>query len=56
VEPLLKSTGVFKSQGRIRVWITADERRLPVLMKSKVFIGSVSARLVSYAPGKAVTG
>jgi hypothetical protein len=51
VEPLLKSTGLFKSQGKLTIWLTDDERRLPVLMKSKILIGSVSARLVEYTPG-----
>jgi hypothetical protein len=51
VEPLLKSTGLFKSQGKLTIWFTDDERQLPVLMKSKILIGSVSARLIEYTPG-----
>ncbi|MBL7033605.1 MAG: DUF3108 domain-containing protein, partial [Candidatus Delongbacteria bacterium] len=38
VEPLLKSTGLFKSKGKLTIWLTDDERRLPVLMKSKILI------------------
>lgn len=45
VEPVLKSEGVFKSQGSIYVWLTDDERRIPVLVKSKVPIGSISVSL-----------
>ncbi|HNX51814.1 MAG TPA: DUF3108 domain-containing protein, partial [Thermoanaerobaculaceae bacterium] len=45
VEPILKAGGVFKSSGRLVIWLTADERRMPVLMKSKVIIGSVSVVL-----------
>ena len=51
VEPLLKTTGVFKSTGKVKVWLTNDERHIPVLMKSKIFIGSISARLLEYTPG-----
>lgn len=52
VEPMLKAGGLFKHEGRIWVWLTADERKLPVLMKSKVIIGSVDAKLKSYKLGK----
>ncbi len=52
VEPLMKSTGLFKAKGKMTIWLTDDERRLPVLMKSKILIGSVSARLVEYTPGR----
>lgn len=45
VEPLLKSEGVFRSQGSIYVWLSDDERRIPVLVKSKVPIGSISVSL-----------
>jgi hypothetical protein len=45
VEPILKSEGVFKSKGSILVWLTDDARRLPVLVKSKIPIGSISVSL-----------
>jgi hypothetical protein len=45
VEPFLKSTGIFRQEGRLIVWLTDDSRKLPVLMKSKVTIGSISVRL-----------
>jgi hypothetical protein len=41
VEPVLESAGIFKSTGRIFLWFTDDERRLPVQMKTKVLIGSI---------------
>jgi len=43
--------GIFLNEGNIRVWLTNDNRRLPVLMKAKVVIGSVTARLVEGFPG-----
>ena len=46
IEPKLKSEGLFKHQGSIKVYITDDERRLPVLMITKVVFGEIVARLV----------
>jgi len=45
VEPLIKAGGIFKNKGRLVIWLTDDERRIPVLMKSKVMIGSVKVVL-----------
>jgi hypothetical protein len=52
VEPMLKAGGLFKHEGRIWVWLTADEKKMPVLMKTKVIIGTVDAKLKSYRLGK----
>lgn len=41
--------GVFLHEGDITVWITADERRLPVRMEGHVAIGTVAAELEDYA-------
>jgi hypothetical protein len=38
--------GLFMNQGNIRVWLTTDERRIPVRMKAKVILGSIVADLV----------
>jgi hypothetical protein len=51
VEPKLESAGIFKGEGRIHLWLTDDERYLPVLMQTKVLIGSITAELKSYTPG-----
>ena len=51
IEPKLKAGGIFKNKGRLVIWLTDDERRMPVLMKSKVAIGSISATLVEAKPG-----
>ncbi len=52
VEPLLKSVGVFKHEGNLTVWLTDDRLKMPVLMKSKVLIGSISAELSDYQLGE----
>ena len=51
IEPLLKAGGIFKNNGRLVIWLTDDERRMPVLMKSKVAIGSVKCVLQEVKPG-----
>lgn len=38
--------GIFLNEGNIRVWLTNDARRVPVMMKAKVIIGSIVAKLV----------
>ncbi len=45
VEPVLKSEGIFKSKGEMFVWLSDDDRRIPVQVKSKVPIGSISVSL-----------
>jgi hypothetical protein len=45
IEPVLKAGGIFKNKGRLVIWITNDDRRIPVLMRSKVMIGSISVVL-----------
>jgi hypothetical protein len=42
----MKTEGIFNRKGAIYIWITDDARRIPVLMKTKVAIGSVTATLV----------
>jgi hypothetical protein len=51
IEPILKAGGIFKNKGRLMIWMTDDERRMPVLMKSKVAIGSISVVLQEYRIG-----
>jgi len=54
IMPILKSEGIFARTGDMYIWLTDDERRIPVLMKSKVKIGSITVTLVggSYWPQK----
>jgi hypothetical protein len=46
IKPLLKSEGIFDRKGELLVWLTDDARHVPVRMKSKVIVGSVTATLV----------
>lgn len=51
IEPSLKAGGIFKNNGRLVIWITDDQRRMPVLMRSKLTIGSISVILVDAKAG-----
>lgn len=46
VQPRLKGDAIFKQKGKLWVWLTDDEFKIPVQMKSKAFIGSVTTELV----------
>ncbi|MCX6826300.1 MAG: DUF3108 domain-containing protein [candidate division Zixibacteria bacterium] len=52
VEPLLLTSGIFKHEGKLTVWLTDDRLKLPVLMKSKVLVGSITAELTNYRLGE----
>ena len=45
VEPMLDGDGIFNSKGRIFIWLTDDERRIPVLMQCEIALGSIKAKL-----------
>ncbi len=48
VEPLVQEGGLFKSEGSILVWLTDDDLKIPVKVKTKVIIGSIDAHLTKY--------
>lgn len=48
VEPLVQEGGLFKSEGSIIVWLSDDELKIPVKVKTKVVIGSIDAELTGY--------
>jgi len=48
VEPRMRGAGLFSHKGRLWVWLTDDDLHLPVQMRSKVVIGSISAELAAY--------
>ena len=49
IEPLVKEGGLFKSEGRIVIWLSDDDRKIPVKVSTKVVIGSIDAVLTSYS-------
>lgn len=46
VQPVLRGEGIFIQKGRdLQIWLTDDERHIPVLMQVDILIGSISAYL-----------
>ena len=48
VKPELQSEGLFQRKGDILIWLTDDERRVPVRVTTKVPVGSVTAELRNF--------
>ncbi len=49
VEPMVTEGGLFKSEGRIVVYLTDDERKIPVKVSTKVLIGTIDGELTGYS-------
>lgn len=48
IEPIIKKGGLFKSEGRILIWLSDDDRKIPIKVSSKILIGTVDAELTAY--------
>jgi hypothetical protein len=50
VEPKIQGNGLFQTagKGKLLIWLTDDERRMPVQMKVKIPVGSITASLVKH--------
>jgi hypothetical protein len=51
LQPVIKARGIFSDKGQAELWISDDDRRLMVQMKSKMSFGSIRLYLKSYRPG-----
>jgi hypothetical protein len=49
VEPLIREGGLFKSEGRVLIWMTDDERKIPVKVSTQIVVGSIEAELREYS-------
>lgn len=48
IEPLVKEGGLFKHDGDIIIWLSDDDLKIPIKVKTKIIIGSVDAELSEY--------
>ena len=48
IEPIMTFKGLYDKRGDTVVWYTDDNCRVPVLINSKLMIGSMTATLVGY--------
>ncbi len=42
--------GLFKDGGQFKIWLSADERKIPVQFEAKVSLGKVSGKLKEVQP------
>ena len=47
IQPIIKTRGIFADKGEAQVWITDDDRRMMVQLKSKLSFGSLNLYLKS---------
>jgi hypothetical protein len=55
VQPVLKDVslgGILKEKGDVFIWLTDDEKKIPVFIEAKVVIGQLSFVLVEYEEGE----
>jgi hypothetical protein len=45
IKPLLKSEGIFNKRGDMYIWLTDDNKHVPVKLQTKVAVGKVTATL-----------
>ena len=47
VKPWFKTTGMFKTSQDLQIWISDDDNRLPLLIKTKIpYVGNVTVELI----------
>lgn len=56
VQPLIRTSGMFGDGGRAEVYFTDDDRRLIVLIKTRMSIGTMQLQLEKYTPGEKYAG
>ncbi len=55
VQPVIKDVrlgGILKQKGDVFIWLTADEKKIPVFIEAKVVVGRLSFVLVEYEEGE----
>lgn len=52
VEPVVREGGIFEAKGTLNIWLTDDERRMPVKMRTKIVVGAITVSLVEFQDGE----
>lgn len=52
VQPIIKAKGIFSENGHAEVWLSDDENRIMLQMKSGLSFGSLNLYLKSYRPAQ----
>ena len=48
IQPVIKTTGIFSENGQALIWLTDDDRKVMLQLKSKLSFGSLNLYLKSY--------
>ena len=48
IKPQLIKGRVFKDDEALTLWVTDDENKLPIMVESDIFVGSIKAELIGY--------
>ena len=49
IKPQLLKGRVFKDEEALTLWVSDDENKIPLMVESDIFVGSVKAELTSYS-------
>jgi hypothetical protein len=49
IEPIIREGSLFKNEGTLFIWLTDDDRKIPVKIESKILIGSIKVELIEYS-------
>ncbi|MGB6648909.1 MAG: DUF3108 domain-containing protein [Bacteroidota bacterium] len=49
VEPFVAEGGLFKSEGRIVIWLSDDDLKIPIRVNTEIIIGSIDSELREYS-------
>ena len=50
LQPMIKTKGIFSENGHAEIWLSDDDRRIMLQLKSKLSFGSLNLYLKSYFP------
>ena len=53
IQPIIKSKGIFSENGQAEIWLSDDDRRIMLQMKSNLSFGTLNLFLKSYTAGPA---
>ena len=53
IQPIIKSKGIFSEDGKAEIWLSDDDRRMMVQMKSNLSFGTLNLYLKSHTAGTA---
>ncbi len=49
IEPMIVEGGLFKSDGRLLIWLSDDDRKIPIKVSTKIPIGTIDSELTGYS-------